>query len=73
MAKLLNITLIYLPPYSPHLNPIEQIWRILKRKIKEYCLESKEFLENKIIQIYEEIINETHVIDKWYEEYIPKV
>ena len=73
MAKLLNITLIYLPPYSPHLNPIEQIWGILKRKIKEYCLESKEFLENKIIQIYEEIINETHVIDKWYEEYIPKV
>ena len=30
VAKILNITLIYLPPYSPHLNPIEQVWRILK-------------------------------------------
>ena len=73
MAKILNISLIYLPPYSPHLNPIEQIWRILKRKIKEYYLESEEFLENKIINLYEKIINENHVIDKWYKEYIPKV
>ena len=73
MAKILNISLIYLPPYSPHLNPIEQIWRILKRKIKEYYLESEEFLENKIINLYEERIKENHVIDKWYKEYIPKV
>ena len=73
VAKILNISLIYLPPYSPHLNPIEQIWRILKRKIKEYYLESEEFLENKIINLYEEIINENHVIDKWYKEYILKV
>ena len=28
IALHLNIALIYLPPYSPHLNPIEQIWRI---------------------------------------------
>lgn len=73
VAKILNITLIYLPPYSPHLNPIEQIWRILKRKLKQYKLESEEFLNNKIIQIYDEIINNNHVIDNWYEKYIPKV
>ncbi|MBR0370796.1 MAG: transposase [Methanobrevibacter sp.] len=42
----LNITLIYLPPYSPHLNPIEQIWRQMKREIKHYYLESKEFYMN---------------------------
>lgn len=73
VAKILNITLIYLPTYSPHLNPIEQIWRILKRKLKQYKLESEEFLNNKIIQIYDEIINNNHVIDNWYEKYIPKV
>jgi len=54
VAEILNITLIYLPPYSPHLNPIEQLWRVLKRKIKKYYLKSEEFLENKLIELYEE-------------------
>ena len=27
-----NIALIFLPPYSPELNPAEKIWAILKRK-----------------------------------------
>ena len=28
--------LIYLPPYSPDLNPIEKLWANLKRWIKQY-------------------------------------
>ncbi|MDR0912507.1 MAG: transposase [Methanobrevibacter sp.] len=32
VAKFLNIKLIYLPPYSPKLNPIEQVWRTMKKK-----------------------------------------
>jgi transposase len=27
-----NIALLFLPPYSPELNPAEKIWAILKRK-----------------------------------------
>lgn len=27
-----NISLLFLPPYSPELNPIEQLWRQLKHK-----------------------------------------
>ena len=34
VAKILNINLIYIPPYSPHLNPIEQVWRLVKREKK---------------------------------------
>ena len=26
-----NITLVFLPPYSPELNPAEQIWNIFRR------------------------------------------
>jgi transposase len=26
-----NIELIYLPPYSPELNPVERLWQWLKR------------------------------------------
>lgn len=28
-----KMTLIFLPPYSPDLNPIEQVWRITRREI----------------------------------------
>lgn len=28
-----NITIIYLPPYSPELNPVERLWEYIKSKI----------------------------------------
>ena len=73
IALHLNITLIYLPPYSPHLNPIEQIWRQMKREIKHYYIESKEFLHELTIKTYNESISGTKVYDKWLETYITKV
>jgi transposase len=33
LAEELNISLIYLPPYSPNLNLIERIWKFFKKKI----------------------------------------
>ncbi len=50
IALHLNITLIYIPPYFPHLNPIEQIWRQMKREIKHHYLESREFLQELTIK-----------------------
>lgn len=32
-AKLLSIELHYLPPYSPNLNPIERLWKIMHEKV----------------------------------------
>ena len=32
-AEQLGIYLVYLPPYSPDLNPIEFIWKSIKRAI----------------------------------------
>jgi len=34
-ARANNISLVFLPPYSPDLNPIEQIWRAIKREISK--------------------------------------
>jgi transposase len=39
-AKKLNIVLVFLPPYSPDLNPIEFIWKDVKRAV------SAEFIKN---------------------------
>jgi putative transposase len=40
-AKELNIELIYLPPYSPDLNPIEYLWKSIKRIISVSKIENK--------------------------------
>jgi transposase len=33
LAKELKIKLVYLPPYSPNLNPIERLWKFMKKKV----------------------------------------
>jgi len=39
-ARFLNIELIFLPPYSPDLNPIEFIWKSMKRIISVTSIEN---------------------------------
>ncbi len=43
-----NVTLIKLPPYSPELNPIEQVWSW----IRQHCL------SNRVFSGYEEIVEQ---------------
>ena len=50
-AKKLNIDLIFLPPYSPHLNPIEYIWKSIKREISPLFIQTQEELQ-KLIEIH---------------------
>ena len=38
MVELFGCKIIFLPPYSPHLNPIEQFFNILKMELKRYRL-----------------------------------
>jgi transposase len=45
-AQELNIILIYLPPYSPDLNPIEFIWKSIKRILSVNEIENREELTN---------------------------
>ena len=44
-AKLLNINLVFLPPYSPNLNLIERLWKFLRKKLlsDRYCPTFSEF------------------------------
>jgi hypothetical protein len=46
-----NITLIFLPPYSPELNPKENIWDEIREKIfKNYALKSMRKVEQKLCE-----------------------
>ena len=46
-AEKLNIKLYYLPPYSPNLNPIERLWKVMNEHVRnnQYFSTAKEFRE----------------------------
>lgn len=33
LARKLKVKILYLPPYSPNLNPIERLWKFMKKKV----------------------------------------
>ena len=45
-----NVTLLFLPPYSPELNPVERLWAWLRGHQ----------LSNRIYADYDELLQETH-------------
>lgn len=40
------LKLFYLPPYSPHLNPDEQVWAHMKRQVSKQFVQDKEGMKN---------------------------
>jgi transposase len=58
-----NISLLFLPPYSPELNPSENMWGIMKRKFTNklyHTLEEvSEFITNTTASITKESIKKT--------------
>lgn len=47
---------IYLPPYSPELNPIEQFWSVYKSKLKRETLLDKETLTSRMQDVYKRVL-----------------
>ncbi len=53
-----NIKIVYLPPYSPELNPVERFWRFLKKEVlHNFVYESLDELINKLLAFYKTIDN----------------
>jgi transposase len=46
-----NITLLFLPPYSPELNPAEKMWRHFKDRVSMVAYNNIEMLQNQISAI----------------------
>jgi transposase len=42
-----NVTVLYLPPYSPELNPVERLWAYLRSR----------FLSNRVFDDYQHLLN----------------
>jgi transposase len=68
----LDITLVYMPPYSPDLNPIEQIWRCLKREISIGLFRSKEEFCAIVEKAYNRLSSQTSFAKGWILNFLPK-
>jgi len=58
-AKFLTIHLHYLPPYSPNLNPIERLWKIMNEHVRNnYFFRSPKEFRERITGFFEKTLPE---------------
>lgn len=69
-AHELNIELIYLPPYSPDLNPIEYLWKSIKRLISISEIESKQELINLVKQGFFDLASNLSPARMWIPRFL---
>ena len=54
-AKTIGIELHYLPPYSPNLNPIERLWKVMNEEVRNNVFfESAKMFRKSIVGFFEE-------------------
>ena len=64
-AESLNIKLIFLPPYSPDLNPIEFIWKSVKRIVSIAAINSEDDLKGRIKEGFEKLSRSLTFAKSW--------
>ena len=70
-AESIGITLIFLPPYSPHLNPIEFIWKSVRRKVSQVFIESEWSLKEIIRTTFHKLAKKSSFMGGWLEMFMP--
>ena len=69
-AEKLDISLVYLPPYSPDLNPIESVWKSVKRVISEKSPLNVEELKEAIAKTFKKLTESLSFAKSWIEEFL---
>ncbi len=72
-AKKLNINLVFLPLYSPDLNPIEFIWKTIKRELSPLFIKTKTQLRALIKKYFIQCVKSLSFAKKWIKKFIIKV
>ncbi len=69
-SEKLGITLVFLPPYSPDLNPIEFIWKSIKREISSMFLMCKEELKEIVEGLFHIFASSITFAKAWIEKFL---
>ena len=72
-ARNLRIRLAFLPPYSPDLNPIEFIWKSIRRIVSEEAINSERDLKKVIRRGFKELSSMGSFASSWRKKFIIKV
>jgi len=70
IAEILRIRLIFLPPYCPQLNPIEDVWRQIKDKIYCSAYQTLDELKNIFKAEFNKIIDYKSFYEIWLKDYL---
>jgi transposase len=71
-ASMLDIKLIFLPPYSPDLNPIEFIWKSVKREVSIAHINSEEDLKDTVRSSFINLSGRLTFAKRWSEKFLSK-
>jgi len=71
-AEDLGIGLVFLPPYSPDLNPIEHVWKSLKREISTEFFQTKEEFHSAIKTTFKSLSEEISYCAGWIKKFLPE-
>lgn len=69
-CKILNIKLVYLPVHSPHLNPIEQVWKSIKKHMANFLFDTIEVMEELFEKEFYRIVNNDSFYKNWINKFI---
>ena len=56
-----NIALLFLPPYSPELNPAEKVWWMIKRELKMKHFKNMEALQSAMTKAIQKICTQPQI------------
>lgn len=66
----LSIHLVFLPPYSPDLNPIEFIWKSIKRVVSKEFIKDVGYLKSLIKHNFEAFSSKLSFARRWIEKFL---
>ena len=69
-AEELGIELVFLPPYSPDLNPIKFIWKSIKRELSALFLRWREEVMGVVEALFYELTASLSFAKRWIEKFL---